>query len=88
MNANLVRILLLIALFFLLSTDYSAVVKQLVPIFEEGEEEADSSAKVESKPRLQVDSVEEQTRNVKIVEDTESKSFLQIYSDRFLSKYW
>lgn len=86
MNANLVRILLLIALFFLLSTDYSAVVKQLVPIFEEGEEEADSSAEVELKPRLQVDSVEEQTKNVKIIEDTESKSLLQNYSDRLLSK--
>lgn len=83
MNANLVRILLLIALFFLLSTDYSAVVKQLVPIFEEGEEEADSSAEVELKPRLQVDSVEEQTKNVKIIEDTEKT--LQLTRKRILN---
>lgn len=39
MEANLVRILLLIALFFLLSGDYSSFVKHLVPGFEDGDED-------------------------------------------------
>lgn len=42
MEANLVRILVLIALFFLLSSDYSSLVRQLVPTFDNSEEDVES----------------------------------------------
>lgn len=64
------RILLLIALFFLLSSDYSSVVKHLVPSFDNGDDDvvaveqqpgqgAVSTQQVEKQDDLQVKSADE-----------------------------
>ncbi len=75
MEANLVRILLLIALFFLLSSDYTSVVKQLVPTFEDGEEESDQSAgDYEVTTQIRVEKTEEEEhRGLKVAEENESE---------------
>lgn len=78
MEANLVRILLLIALFFLLSSDYSSVVKQVIPIWEDSEEETDNtsdSADLGSRIKVEKQRVEEPViqSTAKIAEDAESK---------------
>lgn len=71
MEANLVRILLLIALFFLLSSDYSSVVKQLIPTFDDGEEDSESNEVDITPPRLQV--VQKVEENSLKADDNESK---------------
>lgn len=72
MEANLVRILLLIVLFFLLSSDYSAVVKQLVPVFEESEEETiEYASDTDSSNKIEESRTEKST--AKIAKDVESK---------------
>lgn len=58
MEANLVRILLLIALFFLLSSDYSSVVRQLIPIFDDGEDDSESNEVDIAPPKLSVEKIE------------------------------
>lgn len=82
MEANLVRILLLIALFFLLSSDYSSVVKQLIPTFDEAEEDSDNSEVDITPPRLRVEKVEENTLKA---EENESKC-IPYYLDRRFSE--
>lgn len=61
MEANLVRILLLIALFFLLSSDYTSVVRQLIPTFDEAEEDGETSQVDITPSRLAVEKVEDNT---------------------------
>lgn len=75
MEANLVRILLLIALFFLLSSDYSSVIKQLVPTFEDGEEDSEHTNPPTDivAPQINMEKIENENRNLRIAEDTESK---------------
>lgn len=75
MEANLVRILLLIALFFLLSSDYSSVVRQLIPIFDDTEDDSESNEVDIAPPKLNVEKIEHNTLKV---DDNESKFFLEI----------
>lgn len=82
MEANLVRILLLIALFFLLSSDYSSVVKHLVPSFEDSDDDVVAEEQQPGQGAISTQQVERQENlQIKSADENESKfSFLSPFS--------